>query len=250
MTVTKSAGTALTFTEHLAELRTRLIRIIVILFIAVTCLYALVPSGFGKMGRLLPEGLPELFYFSVTDAFTLRIKLAFFAAIVLTSPYLFWEISRFIGPGLTPKEKKLLRFGFTVSGIFFLAGAAIGFSAVIFRFLPFFIRTSRELFSPVLSADKTIGLVLSITVLTGAIFLIPGLLFFLSRAGLLKSAVLKKSRWLFLAVVTGLASLAASGSDILFLLLLSLPVVLFYETILWVLTLREKRNFKKDVLDE
>ena len=108
----------MTFTDHLGELRRRLIR----------CLGALAVGAalsFWQIDRIvafLTEAAPQLYVMKPAEAFMIYVKIALWSGAVLTSPILAWEFWAFLVPAFTKREKRTLMLFVPASVLLFLAG--------------------------------------------------------------------------------------------------------------------------------
>ena len=110
----------MTFTEHLGELRTRLIR----------CLMGLAVGGalsFWQIDRIvafLTAPVPQLYVMKPAEAFMIYVKIALWSGAILASPLLAWEFWAFLVPAFTEREKRALLLFVPFSVLLFLAGLA------------------------------------------------------------------------------------------------------------------------------
>jgi len=135
------ADDKLSFTAHLAELRTRLIRSFIAVAVGFLVSYAFVENIFEFLMRpmlqVMPPGSPLVFT-SLTEGFFTYFKLALTSGVCLASPVILYQLWRFIAPGLLEHEKRYaLPFVISVT-LFFVLGASFCYYVVfpsIFRFL-------------------------------------------------------------------------------------------------------------------
>lgn len=113
------------FTSHLAELRSRLLKSVLAIAVAFVACFAVADEIFAVLAaplwRLHIEGL-MLIGTAVAEAFFTKMKVSFVAALMLSSPVLFWQLWQFIAPGLYEHEKRYTRI-FVLFGSFFLLPA-------------------------------------------------------------------------------------------------------------------------------
>src|SRR5262245_12866220 len=113
-------------TAHLAELRSRLIKSLLALLLAFSICFTVVEEIFQMLTAPL-HGLqiPGLVLIgtAVPEAFFTKIKVAFFAALVLAWPLLLWQGWQFVAPGLYEHERRYARFFVSFGTLFFLLGA-------------------------------------------------------------------------------------------------------------------------------
>lgn len=184
--------------SHLKELRKRLILIIVGLLIGT------VVGWFFTMPILdfvqkplteLTEATPKLNFQTLGGAFDLRLRVAFWASILLTSPWWILQIGLFVWPGLRRGER-LHALAFGVAGVvLFGAGVFAGIQVVpkAIQILVSFIPKDAEM---LLRADSYIGFYMLLVFAFGFSFLLPEILVALNFAGILSSrAMLRAWRW-------------------------------------------------------
>jgi sec-independent protein translocase protein TatC len=129
----------MTLTEHLEELRWCLLRSVIAVLVGSTVCYFFSNAIFAFMVAPLRETLQPwqgLIGTSVTEAFFSEIKVAIAAGVLFTCPYIFYQIWRFISPGLSGSEKKLVLPFVLCATLFFLAGAYFCYRIVLPAFLP------------------------------------------------------------------------------------------------------------------
>ncbi|NTU89507.1 MAG: preprotein translocase subunit TatC, partial [Actinobacteria bacterium] len=96
--------------DHLGELRRRLVIIVVSLIIAACILYIVTPQIIdflvAPIAPYLPQGSEILVVLNPLGGFTIRFKVAFFAAAIVCSPIILWQLLAFFLPALKPSERK------------------------------------------------------------------------------------------------------------------------------------------------
>ena len=126
----KKSPDEMTFLEHLEDLRKRLFYSFVAIFIVVIPAWFFSKQIFEVLSKPVTQFLPEgikMAYTSLTAPFMLYIKVAFLAALFITSPFIFLQLWYFIAPGLYQKEKKYVVPFVLFTTVFFLMGAAFGY---------------------------------------------------------------------------------------------------------------------------
>jgi sec-independent protein translocase protein TatC len=188
----------MSFLEHLDELRSRLVRIIVALCVGFGICWNWREEIFHLMtAPLRAGGFKEQFiYTSPAEALLLYMKMAFFMGIFVASPYILWEIWGFIAPGLYRHEKAYALPFVGMGSLFFILGAAFGhffLFPLTFQFLGQFGGTDMR-FMPKINEYYSfyswflLGL--------GLVFQIPVIIFVLARIGLVTPRFLLKGwKW-------------------------------------------------------
>ncbi|HEX9663957.1 MAG TPA: twin-arginine translocase subunit TatC, partial [Candidatus Binatia bacterium] len=124
----------MTLTEHLEELRWCLLRALLAVFLISTLCYIFSAAIFAVMVAPLVAHLgpgQSLIGTGVTEAFFIEIKVALLAGLLFASPYIFLQIWRFIAPGLTGSEKKLVLPFVVCATLFFAAGSYFCYRIVL-----------------------------------------------------------------------------------------------------------------------
>jgi sec-independent protein translocase protein TatC len=200
----------LPFFEHIAELRQRLVIIVVTLFVGSTILYfdpffpTILNWILAPIQDMLPGG--ELVVFGPFETFTFRFKVAFFAAIVVFSPILIWQILAFFLPALKPNERKWVVPTFVAAVALFLSGASFAYFVIMEPAFEFMFAQGADLVGLIPSADRFLTGITMMMVGFGMAFEIPILVFYAIGFGLIEYRKLRAS-WRF--VYTGLALVAA-----------------------------------------
>jgi sec-independent protein translocase protein TatC len=212
------------FLEHLDELRVRILWILGA---------AAVGTGvaFFYSGRLvellLAPGGGKFQYIKPAEAFVVYLAVSFIAGLVVTSPFIFYQIWRFVAPGLLPREKYYALPFIVATSACFAAGVAFGYY-MLFPAMRFF----RSFQTEQLTADWTLGsyasLALRLMLATGLIFEAPVVIFFLARLRIV-SAKLLTSKWKYIVVILFIVAAALTpGPDVFTQTILAVPLLLLY----------------------
>jgi len=229
---------AMTLTEHLGELRRRVIIMVIAFGIA-----AIVATLFyNPMLHFLKEpycranpginhvtGLPncQLYVTAPLDGLTLRIKMAFFGGLVLASPVILWQIWRFITPGLRANEKRYIVPFVLSSIVLFLLGCATAYW-ILPHALGFLKAVGGSSLSQIYNPNQYLGLILLMMVLFGLTFEFPVVLVALQLAGAVTPArLLGWWRWAVITIFVVAGVFTPSG-DPVSMLALAVPLTAFY----------------------
>lgn len=220
----------MTFLEHLEDLRKRLFWSVVSLFAAIVPAYAFSKPIFNFLSRPVTQYLPEgtkLAFRTLTEPFMLYLKVSFLVAVFAASPFIFYQIWKFVAPGLYQKEKKyVLPFVFFTT-VFFLGGAAFAYYVAYPFACSFFIKLGSD-FNPVITVDDFFGLTVKMLLGIGLVFEMPTLIFFLSRMGIVTSAwMIKNFKYAVLAVFI-IAAVITPSPDFVNQLILAIPMLALY----------------------
>lgn len=221
----------LPLSEHLEELRTRLIRSLLALGAGAALCYHWAEDIYTALLRPLFVQLPgdsRLIFTELTEAFLTYFKVALWGGFVLASPVIFYQIWRFVSPGLYRKERKVVLMSAAWSTAGLLAGMAFGYFVAIPQVFSFFLGFGRSLIVPMPSMKESLSLILRLLLIFGLMFELPLLLFLLGRAGILTPALLRKGRK---AAALGVLVLAGvlTPPDVASQVLIAVPLYLLYE---------------------
>jgi len=226
-----AADAQMPFTAHLAELRSRLIKSVLAIAVAFSVCYAYVEEIFvvlsAPLRGLHVRGL-VLIGTAVTEAFFIKLKIAFFAALILASPVLFWQAWQFVAPGLYEHEKRYTRSFVFFGTMFFIAGALFCFEIVVRYGLGFLLRRYEEIdIQPLLQVGDYLSVVTRLVLAFGIMFELPVLAFFLARVGVIDHRFLiRHGRYAVIAIALFAAVL--TPPDLIAQVLLMAPLTVIY----------------------
>jgi sec-independent protein translocase protein TatC len=219
--------------EHLIELRSRLLWSAVAFALAFgVSLYFARPIFAWLAQPLLDAGQKEIYQIKVFEAFFSQMKVAFFAALMISFPVLATQIWRFVAPGLYAKEKRAFLPFLMMTPILFTAGAALAYYVTIPVALKFLLGYGGQLGGITQKTLPGVGDYLDFATKFifgfGLAFQLPVLLMLLERAGILTLAQLKSGRRY---AIVGMAAVSAvlTPPDLLSQILLLVPLILLYE---------------------
>lgn len=244
----------MSFLDHLEQLRWHLLRSIsailvfmVLAFLSKSFIFGVVILGPSKVDfityqtlcrisealsipALCIQELPFIIQSrQMTGQFSMHITSSLVVGLIAAFPYVFWEVWRFIAPGLYDKERNAARGAvFFVSLLFFL-GAAFGYYILAPLSINFL---SNYQLDPSISNEFDITSyisTLSMLVLASAVmFQLPVVIYFLSRAGLVTSGMLKTYRRHAIVGILVLSALI-TPPDVISQLLIAMPILVLYE---------------------
>jgi len=216
--------------EHLAELRSRLVRSVAYVSLASIAGWVFYPFFFEILSRpvrpVLKSGSKFLLT-GVAEGFSIKMQIAVLVGAILAMPLLTMELWRFVAPGLTRQERKGIRLVGPLSVLLFALGVAIAYSI-----LPVGIQwlvsqnPPGATFMP--SVAGTLLFILKMCLAFGLVFQLPVVLMFLGKVGIVDSRMLK-SYWK--QAVVGLAIVAAvvtPSADAFSMMLMCAPLIVLY----------------------
>lgn len=221
----------LPLSEHLEEFRTRLVRSLIALGIGTGLCYNWAEGIYKALLRPLLQNLPgtsRLIFTELTEAFLTYFKVALWGGFVLASPVIFYQIWRFVSPGLYRKERTVVLSCAAWSTAGFLGGMAFGYFVAIPQVFSFFLSFGRSVIVPMPSMKESLSLILRLLLIFGVMFELPLVMFLLGRAGILTPLLLRKGRKV---AVVGTLLLAAvlTPPDVVSQLLIAVPLYALFE---------------------
>ncbi len=164
---------------------------------------------------------------TVQEAFSLYIRVSFYAAVFLAMPFLLYQLWAFVAPGLYRHERRYVLPFLLMGSAFFVLGAAFGYYIAFPRAADWLLQLGSE-FRPLLRASDYFDLILVIMLGLGAVFQIPTITLFLARLGIVTPQMLARPwRYALLAIFV-LAALISPTGDIPNLLVFALPMIALY----------------------
>ncbi|MGE4409488.1 MAG: twin-arginine translocase subunit TatC [Sphingomonadales bacterium] len=239
--------------EHLIELRSRLLKCVVALFLGFILCFAFSEQLFAVLVHPLKQAFGasggKLVYTKLYEAFFVQVKIALFGSFFLSFPIIANQLWAFVAPGLYAKEKRALLPFLLATPILFLAGASLAYFVVMptaFHFFLDFQGNSGGLQIEALpSADAYLGLVMQFILAFGISFLLPVLLMLLNRAGLVSRAQLVGMRR-YMIVAAFIAAAVLTPPDVVSQLMLAVPMILLYEFTLLAIWFTDRRQQKEE----
>jgi sec-independent protein translocase protein TatC len=220
----------MTLVEHLTELRSRLVKSLLAVALGMAICWIAYPQIYDFLVHPLCDVIPEdcdLFITDPLQGFATRLRVAGYGGIALAMPVILWQLWRFITPGLYPHERKYA-VPFVLSALMlFVLGAGLAYWTLP-RALDFLISIGGDL-EPIFTPDSYIKLIVYMMLAFGVGFEFPIVLIFLQMAGVLRVDQLKSwRRYAIVGIVVVVAVITPSG-DPFSLMVLSVPMYLFYE---------------------
>jgi len=236
-------------TSHLEELRKRVMRSLIAAFIAFGICYNFKEWLFEILTRPLVEALPKnsyMIYTSLPEAFFNYLKISFFAGIVISSPYILYQIWKFISPGLYQSEKKYIAPFVLSSTVLFVGGVLFGYFLALPPAFKFFLEFSTDFLKPMLTLREYLSLALKLLLAFGIVFEIPVFIFFLAKIGIVNSRLLAQKRKYAILLIFIVAAFLTPTPDAFTQTLMAIPMMILYEIGIFVAKWGEKKKLKKE----
>jgi sec-independent protein translocase protein TatC len=235
------------FLDHLEELRWRILRSLT--SVGIFTLSAFPFTNYFLDALTHPNDClkepAKLVFLKPAGMVVVRMELALAVGILVSLPVLFYQFWQFVSPGLMPKERKyFLPILFYTTGCF-LAGALFCYFVMIPIVLPFLYSMGTESIQATININEYISFILQLILVSGAIFELPILSFFLARVGILDPKFLTRYRRYGIVAIFIIAAVI-TPPDPASQLIMALPLLMLYEVSIWVARIGYRRKKERD----
>lgn len=211
--------------DHLNELRMRLFRALIALFLGVM-VSAVFTSRLLKY-LIKPYGT-ELQVLGPTESVVIYFRVALMAGAILVIPYITYQVFMFIAPGLTRREKMYVYKALPATTGLFLMGVAFAWFIMVPTALSFLREFESDIFDARWTAERYIAFLTSILFWIGVAFEMPVVVFVFARLGILGPRVLIRNWRLAVVLITIVAALITPTVDPFNMLLVTAPLLALY----------------------
>ena len=238
------------FTEHLGELRDRLVRSFIAVGIGFVAAYffkeklfdiltapLITAMGDNENTRMIFTGLPEAFF--------TYLKVSLLAGIFLSTPVLFYEFWMFVSPGLYRTEKKYFLPIVFLSVFFFAVGSSFGYFVVFPYGFKFFLGFATDTIYAMPSMKEYLSFASKMLLAFGFVFELPLVLTFMARMGMVTVPFLQKNRK-YAILIFFIGAAVITPPDVVTQIMMAVPLMLLYE----ISILGAKLFGKKPVTDD
>lgn len=239
---------AMPLSGHLREAKKRLYRAALAFLVAAVVAYLLSDSVLDILRAPVTEIAEtrnaSINYDSITGAFDLKLKIALYGGIALSSPVWLHQLLAYVAPGLTGREKKYT-FGF-LAGVLplFAAGAAVG--VLIFpRMVELLTGFASSEDSTLLQASYYFDFVLKLVLASGVAFTLPVFLVVLNIMGILPARTIAHSWRVAVIGIVIFSALVTPAADLMSMFLLVVPMVLLYLMALGIAWIHDRREDRR-----
>ena len=237
---------AKSFWDHLDELRTCLIRIIIVVLAGAIVAFAmktevfsivLAPTKsdfityrwFSLFGEIADFNL-NLINTQLTSQFSVHMQVSIIIGIICVSPYILYSIFAFVSPALYENERKYARLLVVAGYIMFMIGVALCYFLIFpltIRFLGNY-QVSDDV-ANIITLSSYIDTLTMLTLMLGIVFELPILCMLLGKMGILTADFMKEYRRHAIVIILIVAAIITPTTDVMTLMLVTLPIYLLYE---------------------
>ncbi len=245
-----SEETRMSLVEHLTELRDRLIKIVLAVALGAVIAFFFYNQIFhfllgpyeniANSGNSLTGG--KLLQVDPLEGFGIRMKLAAYGGIAIAMPVILWQIWRFVTPGLYEHERRYALAFVASALLLFVMGAGLAFLTLPQALKWLVSIGGADNFVTAFAPSKYFTLITYMMLAFGIGFEFPIVLVFLQLVGVLSVATLRRYRRYAFVGITVLVAIITPSGDPISMLMLSLPMVLFYEGAIVVGRMIERRR--------
>jgi sec-independent protein translocase protein TatC len=228
------------FTEHLRELRHRLI--VSLVTVGVLALGLFWPSQFAILW-MKDEYLPKtiaLHAFAPTDVIFTEFKFSIYGALVLGLPVLLYQAWLFVVPAINPKTRRVVYAYVAPSVLLAAAGIAFCHFFIIHRVIGALIAITGQVAESTFGVAPTMNLLLLTFLAFALVFQTPMVMVALARIGIVNVKMLRTYRRYAAMGILLVGGLAAPDASPVTMLLIAVPMYLLYEVSIWIIVLLEK----------
>lgn len=241
------------FLAHLVELRDR-VRKAAMFFIAATILcwikadaiFTWLKEPLFRVWDVKRLGEPNLVFGKLTEPFWVSMSIAMWAGIFAASPFIFYQLWKFIAPGLYKRERRIgIAFAAT-SAFFFIAGAAFCYFFVLDGLYGFLVGYGNKDLKPMILMQDYLDLTRDMMLAFGAVFELPLLIYFLALVGMVTHRGLWKfNRW-FIVIAFIVGAILTPSPDVVSQILMATPMIVLYNlSIIAAWRITKKREAKE-----
>lgn len=227
-------GDGMSLMEHLVELRSRIIKCAIAVGVGAIVGWIAYPWVFDILVEPLkklsenPNVEEKLISLDPMEVFFLRVKMSAYIGLILTMPFLLWQLWQFIAPGLYQNERRYASAFVVSASVLFALGAGIAFFTLP-EALKFLQSLGGDDIQYQYSPQKYLMLIVYMMVAFGVGFQFPIVVVFLQLVGVVTPQQLGQFRRFAIVIIFAAAAVITPSADPISLFALALPMCIFYE---------------------
>ncbi len=232
------------FLSHLVEIRSRILRIVIVVLVVFLGLFSFAEELYGWLAQPLLRYLPEdssMIATQVASPFLTPFKLSIVMAIFIAVPFILFQIWSFIAPGLYKHERKMFLPLLISSSLLFYLGAAFAYYVIFPLVFQFFTSIQLEGVTQMTDITDYLDFVLKMFIAFGFAFEVPVAIILLTKMGAVSVETLGEKRP-YVIVGSFVVGMLITPPDIISQVLLAVPVWILFELGLFVARLTAKET--------
>ncbi|MFQ3549801.1 MAG: twin-arginine translocase subunit TatC [Armatimonadota bacterium] len=235
--------------EHLAELRTRLIRVIIYWVIGTLVAWFFYTDIFQLLTEPMKEVLEKtntkFLITSLPEAFMIKMQVSLISGAIISLPFITIEMWGFVSPALTKEEKRPLIWIAPLSIILFIMGVVICYFIMPTAFNWFASQAPPDAeLRPTVQAS--ILFIVKMMLAFGIMFELPIILMALAKLGIVESKILKDNWRIAIVLIVILGAVATPSGDAFSMLMMAVPVIILYFLSIMLVRMIEKKSKRQN----
>lgn len=243
-----------TLLDHLTELRARLIKSAIAIFLTTLLCWIFSDELFDIvrapiLNVMQKNNLGEgLVFTAPMDKFLAHLKVSLYGGVVLSCPYWLYQAWKFIAPGLYQEEKKYGKIFVLTGSLLFLMGVSFVYFLVYPMTFDYLLGFGGDVDRPMITIDHYLSFFFLTTIVFGLAFELPLILSLLGAMGLVTQDFMRNSRR-YAIVLLAVLSAVITPPDLISMIMLMIPLMGLYEISIYAVGFFEKRRLGGEDLD-
>jgi sec-independent protein translocase protein TatC len=219
----------LSIVEHLEELRKRIIYSSIFFIFTSLILYFCSNKILSFIVKPLKQYQETVVFLKPVEPFFSIIKTTFFTAGIISVPFILFQIYLFIAPGLTDRERKVIKTIFIFFPFLFILGMSFAFYIIIPFGLKVLFSFGKDIMKPLISITNYLNFLFIFFIAMGLIFNLPVFISSLSYIGIIDSKFLREKRKFAIVGSFILSAIITPTTDIFTQIFIAIPLIFLYE---------------------
>lgn len=188
----------------------------------------------------------EIINTEVAGQFMLKLNSSILIGVILATPYILWELWRFIKPALLDKERKAASGFVAYASVLFLIGILFGYYVIAPESISFLANINvSSTIKNTFTINSYLSMVATITLIMGIVFELPILIFILASLGVLTGTFMKRTRRYAIVALLIVGAIISPSPDVMACMIVTLPLLFLYEIGVVIASRIEKRRAKE-----